>query len=149
MEAHTNAHPRRVRTCRRAVILAAVFAGGLAAGVALERRLQGLTPPRGLAPWERLHGRWAAEQGDGHVAFRPDGTFDVVKVMRGAQPGSPPPGSVQTVSGSYRWLDGERIELALPHSTARQRVRLRVIIRDDDLTLIGEDGDVTRGKRQR
>ena len=89
------------------------------------------------------------------MEFRSDGTYDAVKVttlpMRpilGPAAGLPLE-TKETVSGLYRWLDDEHIEITLPKSEGGEKVRLRVIIRGDDLTMVCEDGEVTRGKWQR
>jgi hypothetical protein len=137
----------------RGTFLAIIFATGLMSGALLMRRGQLEAhdpPPPAPSLRDKLVGRWIGV-GDGMpVIFHADGTYDAetsTTFPTGALP-VPPLEMFETISGLYRWLDDEHIEIALPKSEGGQKVRLRIIIQEDKLTLITDDGEVLRGKRE-
>ncbi len=153
------------RLLLRCALLGAVLASGITVGAFLERfGLRGSSPSPAAPPSARVQllGRWINERDETWTEFRPDGTFDTLRVTSNLPASAalagalarelkdfPPPPTRETVSGQYRWLDDDHIEVTLPKSEGGGKVAFRVIIRDDDLTMIHEDGEVGRGKRQR
>lgn len=91
-------------------------------------------PDNGQAtPKAQLTGKWLIDSAT--VEFRTDGTFE----------GRLPQFDLSdSVAGIYDWPTPEHVSLRKPNKGNKQ---VKVVIQGDDLTLIGDDAVVVRGKR--
>jgi hypothetical protein len=138
----------------------AVLAVGVGLGVALDRfwlrPAATNTDPR-PKPDPRLLGRWIRDDDKSPLEFKSDGTFEYARVTTFDVPVfGPRPEDVKTekrtredaVTGQYRWVDGETIEMSEP-DFAGLWFASRVVIEGDRLTLLAKDGGVRRYTRAR
>jgi hypothetical protein len=140
--------PKRLRS--RAAVLAATLLAGVGLGVLLDRLWLGL--PTAARPDPRLLGRWVDEADGTPLEFKPDGTFEYVKVTTARM--SVGGGSDRDISrkedkvtGQYRWAGGGTIEAIEPDVPAWLPVT--VVIEGDRLSLLYKDGAVRRYSRHR
>ena len=141
----------------------AVLAVGIGLGVALDRfwlRPAATNTENTDAkpkPDPRLLGRWIRDDDKSPLEFKSDGTFEYGRVTTFDVPVfGPRPEDVRTekktredaVTGQYRWLDGETIEMSEP-DFAGLWFSSRVVIEGDRLTLLAKDGGVRRYTRAR
>lgn len=130
--------PRRGRV-RRLLVPVVAFLAGFVLGVFADRLYQDITT---RPPDARLTGEWVAED-EWYARFHPDGTYDSVKVTRAS-------GKVvqqEPYSSQYRWVGRDVIELYDPLVSAW--VTRRLVFEGDQLTLLGDSGEVRRLTRKK
>ena len=134
---------------------AAVLAAGVGSGVLLER--YGLRPARTVTADPRLVGRWVDDEDKTPLEFKTDGTFEYVRVTKTEVPEfGPRPGDIEKkkvtledpVTGQYRWVNAETVELLEP-GFGDLWSAMRFVIEGDRLTLLRTDGSVRRFTRSR
>jgi hypothetical protein len=137
-----------------AAAFAVAFAAGVGVGVLADRTW--LRPPAdapGRDP--RLVGRWVRDQDRTPLEFKADGTFEYVRVTRFEVPVfGDRPGDVEKkretaedrVTGQYRWVDAETVEIREP-DLGGSWSPLRFAIEGDRLTLLRTDGGIQRYTR--
>jgi hypothetical protein len=80
------------------------------------------------------------------LKFKSDGTFsEEVEVFHPGDGVITPDTTYRYDEGRYDWIDEQNIRLTKPGKAAQQ---YKVVIQEKNLTLIGEDGSVRRGKRR-
>jgi hypothetical protein len=143
-----------------AAALFAVLAVGIGLGIVLDRYW--VRPSAGGADAKpssdpRLLGRWVRDDDKVPVEFKSDGTVEYRRVVTFDVPvlGTRPDDiktekrtREDTITGQYRWIDAETIEVSEPDFPGLWFAS-RVVIEGDRLTLLAKDGGVRRHTRAR
>lgn len=139
---------RRVRYALP-VAFVAVLSAGIGLGVLLDRTW--LRPAAETKEDPRLLGKWIEEGDRTPVEFKPDGTFEYIRVttMSMEVNGKPDPNPTrreEKITGQYRWVDKDTIETIEPDLGFWTQGRV-VFEGDNRLSLLLTDGKVRRYTR--
>lgn len=107
-------------------------------------------PTAEVKPDPRLLGKWIDETDRTPLEFKPDGTFEYIKVTTteikvDGRPDPQPTRVEDRVAGQFRWVDSGTIELIEPDIPAW--IPVRVMIDEDRLSLLRKNGSVSRYRR--
>jgi hypothetical protein len=140
----------------KVAIVLLVFVLGVAGGVGLERFWLGPAAqpkPDNRPLKERLLGIWVSENGS-RAEFKSDGTFDELfrEIVPDLKPGQiiDDPSKLKMVerdariSGQYEWVEEDKIQIKVQNRPTR---KVRIAAEGDSLTILEEDGKVSRLKR--
>lgn len=126
------------------VALVAAFALGMVAGVALDRSWLRSAIVRTFD--SRLLGLWIHGIDRSPLEFKADGTVEGAQVTTiGFEAIGAGTSHVEKVTGQYRWIDDETIEMIFPHYPVW--VPIRLALEGNRLTLLKSDGSVDRYTR--
>jgi hypothetical protein len=140
--------------------LLAVLVVGVGLGIVLDRfwlRPSAGNPDGKPSPDPRLLGRWVRDDDKVPVEFKSDGTVEYRRVVTfdvpilGARPDdikTEKRTREEVVTGQYRWVDAETVEISEPDFPGLW-FSSRVVIEGDRLTLLAKDGGVRRYTRAR
>jgi hypothetical protein len=132
--------PARPRRLWNLAALVAALLVGVVLGVVADRVYLGVLQ---RTPDERLYGDWVADHGV-PFRFRRDGTFDsavVTSVDRKVTQEEP-------LISQYRWVTRDAIELYDPFVKGGWVTR-KLVFEGDQLTLLGDNGQVRRLTRKK
>jgi hypothetical protein len=97
---------------------------------------------------EQIVGKWLWVGREGWTEFRADGTFEEKwrEEVMGTSDGAPDPDKPKVwkdfhITGQYRWISDDRMETKSP---GRPDNQFRVVVKDDELAVLIDDGSVRR-----